>query len=412
MPIRAGGTDLGAMNPSDDPLEPDPLEPEARLSAFLRGGLRNTLLAIALLLPSLGGGLSAQGPAQAEGLFARIHTHRGQIVVRLEPQRTPLATSAFVGLAEGTIENAAFPVGRPYYDGTPFHRVVPGHVIQAGAPDTDRADGPGWMYPNEIHVDLGHGKAGMLGVANSGPHTNSGQFYITLGDRSYLDGDYIVFGEVAEGMQLVEATEQGDVVDSIRVVRVGAEAEAFHPDTESFRELVRRAEARLAADEDARKRALEQWLEENLEDALTAPGEVAWPEADPPPGQRWVRYRGVALRYLGHLLGPDGPPVVETRFGSGEEGMPGFFEPRRAFAYPAASDNLPPGLDEVVGGLAPDETRIVVVPPEKGYGPGGFYGPQRAGEARFVIHPNVILAYAVETAPERRPRQAPERSER
>ncbi len=138
------------------------------------------------------------------------------------------------GSPKGTIANAAFDPGRPFFDGTVYHRVVPGHVIQTGIPQSDKAHDPGYKFPNEIHAGLSHDHAGALNMANSGPHTNSSQFCITLGDRSYLDGNYTVFGEVVEGMDVVMRIVQGDVVQSVRILRVGAKAQAFHPTTASF----------------------------------------------------------------------------------------------------------------------------------------------------------------------------------
>jgi cyclophilin family peptidyl-prolyl cis-trans isomerase len=371
----------------------------------------STLLLLSTL--SLGEPPMAQAPDPLpDGLYARVHTIRGDITVRLEPDRAPLATSAFVGLAEGTIENAAFPLGRPYYDGTPFHRVVPGHVIQAGAPDTEAASGPGWVYPNEIHADLSHGRAGVLGVANGGPHTNSGQFYITLDDRSYLDGDYIVFGEVVEGMDVVLAVEQGDVVDSVRVVRVGEGAEAFRLGSEGFRTMLGRAEARVAEHEELRSEAWEAWLEEHVRglggdrgEVRTAPrGSAAALAMESAPravagSEGQVRYRGVALRYVGHLLGHTGPSLQELHFGSGPDGRPGFFDPPQAFPMGDEGPNINAGLDRILSRLAPGEGTVAVIPPALGFGSGGHYGPDRPGERRFVISPGSLLVYEVEILP-------------
>src|SRR5215471_6682425 len=182
---------------------------------------------------------------RTDGLYAEIRTSRGPIVARLEFEMTPLTVANFVGLAEGTIENAAFDPGRPFYDGTIWHRVVPGHVIQTGQAQSTKARGPGYQFPNEIHASLNHNRAGMLNMANSGPGTNSSQFCITLGDRSYLNGDYTVFGEVVEGLDVVMKIVQGDTIESIRIVRVGAKAQAFHPTTESFKAMVSTAEERV-----------------------------------------------------------------------------------------------------------------------------------------------------------------------
>src|SRR5579862_6746444 len=189
-------------------------------------------LASAILSAAL---LAAVSPAQRpDGIYAEIGTSKGLIVARLEADLTPMTVANFVGLAEGTIANAAFDPGRPFFDGTVWHRVVPGHVIQTGVPQSDRAKGPGYVFPNEINARLSHNHAGALNMANSGPNTNASQFCITLGDRSYLDGDYTVFGEVVEGLDVVMRIAQGDAVESVRIVRVGTKAQASHPTTESF----------------------------------------------------------------------------------------------------------------------------------------------------------------------------------
>jgi peptidylprolyl isomerase len=84
-----------------------------------------------------------------DGIYAEIKTSKGLIVARLEADLTPMTVANFVGLAEGTIANGAFDPGRPFFDGTVYHRVVPGHVIQTGIPKSDRAKGPGYMFPRD-----------------------------------------------------------------------------------------------------------------------------------------------------------------------------------------------------------------------------------------------------------------------
>src|SRR5262249_45197821 len=113
---------------------------------------------------------------------------------------------------------------------------------------------PGYTFPNEIDSSLSHGRAGMLGMANGGPHTNSSQFYITLGDRSYLDGNYTVFGHVIKGMDVVNSIVQGDNVETIRIIRVGSAASAFKPDTASFTKVADAARARVKADDERKAR--------------------------------------------------------------------------------------------------------------------------------------------------------------
>lgn len=365
-----------------------------------------SLLAATLCLLAFAGSPQRQ---LADGLYGEIRTNKGLIVVRLEPERTPLAVASFVGLAEGTIDNQAYDPGVPYYDGAVFHRVVDGHVIQAGAPDPQRSEarGPGYRYPNEIHADLSHDHAGAVGVANSGPHTNSSQFYVTLGDRSYLDGIYIVFGEVVEGMEVVHSIVQGDVVESVRIVRQGAEAASYAIDTESFNDMVAAAEERVDEQELEKRLAEQQWVRDNIgddrlmdDDSFRVHRRRVGDGAPVEPGERIrVRYIGTAVIYRGHLRGNTGPAFEEVRFaGSPEDGMPqtADLDPP-PFEYEVGSATITAALDSAVAAMRRgDETLFVVEPQRGGYGRQGFYGPDVPGQPRFVIPPNTMLIYAIE----------------
>ncbi|MGD8330605.1 MAG: peptidylprolyl isomerase [Acidobacteriota bacterium] len=370
----------------------------------LRASLLLALALPALALPALDKGVGQQ---LADGLYARITTNKGVIVARLEPDQTPLAVASFVGLAEGTIDNEAFEAGVPYYDGSVFHRVVEGHVIQAGMPDPDRSDarGPGYTYPNEINAGLSHDHAGALGIANSGPHTNGAQFYITLGDRSYLDGTYIVFGEVVEGMDVVNAIVQGDVIESVRIIRQGAAAEDYSIDTEGFRALVADAEDRVM--EVNAQRFLQQriWVASNIDGRLAAwDGElrvlrVRRGRGDPlvDGDQVQIRYLGTAVVYRGHMIDVTGPLFSERSFaGNPEDGTPQADELNaEPFSYEVGSDTINPGFDQALHEMRRGGQAVVIVPAQEGYGDGGFYGPDRPQEPRFVIPPETLIVYAI-----------------
>jgi len=379
--------------------------------------------AVALLVAASGFTPSPLHAQRPDGLYAEIHTTKGLIVTRLEPELVPLAVANFVGLAEGTIENAAFDPGRPFFDGTVYHRVVPGHVIQAGAPASERANGPGYTFPNEIHASLSHDHAGALQMANGGPHTNASQFCITLGDRSYLDGDYIVFGEVVQGMDVVMSVVQGDAIDSVRIARIGEKARAYRVTTASFRSMAAAAEARVAEHESRKREAERAWIGQRWPDVQPVEGEVATLERTVPDargaaaadssagagGARApvrVRYRGIAVRYMAHMIGWQRAALRETMFGSGEDGVPGFNEPPLAFAYEPGVTTLNPGLDAVIAEMRPGERRVVLVPAALAYGRSGLYTPERPGEPRFVISPNTMLVYDVEVVASPRPSRA------
>jgi len=348
--------------------------------------------------------LAAQ--SRPDGLYAEIRTSKGLIVARLEADLTPLTVANFVGLAEGTIANAAFPPGRPFYDGSIYHRVVPGHVIQTGIPQSDRARNPGYMFPNEIHARLSHNHAGALNMANSGPGTNASQFCITLGDRSYLDGDFTVFGEVVEGLDVVLRIAQGDIVESVRIARVGSRAQSFRPTTESFHVLLRAAEQRAAEQADKKRATERDWLAKHYPRVEGPPGGILTEQLAPPSSPRAagdaplrVRYRATEIRYVGAFLGRDGPPLETIAFASSETGAPGFVDPPRAFPFDSRATKINPGLDSAIAAMRAGERRTVIVPAALGYGRAGFYAPEVAGRRRFVISPNTLLVYDVEALP-------------
>ena len=237
--------------------------------------LQRALFALALL--GLVVAPACRSPKYPEGLYAEVATNKGLIVLRLEFEKTPMTAANFVGLAEGTIENAAFPPGTPYFDGTKWHRVVPGHVIQCGIPESAKAKDPGYEFPNEIVLpDLNHGRAGMVNMANGGPHTNSSQWCITLGDRSYLDGDYTVFGQVVEGMDVVMSIAQDDEVRTVRIVRSGKKARAFKPTTESFKAMVEEAKARVIKAAAAKRAKEDEFVMANWPGAVEVEGGVKY----------------------------------------------------------------------------------------------------------------------------------------
>jgi cyclophilin family peptidyl-prolyl cis-trans isomerase len=344
------------------------------------------------------GVLCAQRP---DGLYAEIRTSKGMIVARLEAELTPLTVANFVGLAEGTIANAAFDPGQPYYDGSPFHRVVPGHVIQTGSARSERSRNPGYTFPNEIHARLSHNHAGAVNMANGGPNTNASQWCIMLGDRGYLDGNFSVFGETVEGMDVVMRIVQGDVVESVRILRIGAKAEAFHPTTDSWKAQRDAAVQRVAEHAEKKRVAERDWLAKNYPKATGAADgvlteQLAAGRVEGEPGPRRVSYSGRALHYAGDVIGREGPPLEVIAFGSTESGVPGFTDPPRVFTVEAGKTKINPGLDGAIAAMAPGERRVVIVPAALAYGRAGMYSPEIAGTRRFVISPHTMLVYDVE----------------
>ena len=148
-----------------------------------------------------------QGQEKITPVYATLKTTMGDIVIQLYEGKAPKTVGNFIGLATGTKEwfdpKTKEKVKRPLYNGTIFHRVIPGFMIQGGDPLGLGVGGPGFQFEDEFHPDLKHSKAGILSMANAGPNTNGSQFFITYQATSHLDGRHSVFGEVVKGQEVV-----------------------------------------------------------------------------------------------------------------------------------------------------------------------------------------------------------------
>jgi cyclophilin family peptidyl-prolyl cis-trans isomerase len=139
---------------------------------------------------------------------AVIETNKGRIKIVLYEDLAPITTANFIELAE-----------RKFYDGLKFHRVEAGFVIQGGCPYGTGTGGSGKNIPLEVSPNLKHGDAGAVAMARSSdPNSASSQFYITLSPTPFLDGNYAVFGRVADGMDVVQQIRVGDVMNRVYLV--------------------------------------------------------------------------------------------------------------------------------------------------------------------------------------------------
>ena len=141
-------------------------------------------------------------------MHAHFTTSAGSFKIRLFDAEVPNTVKNFVGLAEGTQEFVDPKTGqkttRPFYDGLVFHRVIDSFMVQGGCPLGTGTGGPGYKFADEFHPTLRHDKPGILSMANSGPNTNGSQFFVTLVPTPWLDNRHSVFGEVVEGLDVVE----------------------------------------------------------------------------------------------------------------------------------------------------------------------------------------------------------------
>lgn len=151
----------------------------------------------------------------ARSYLAELSTTRGDIVIELDPELAPVAVNNFIFLArEG------------WYDGVPFHRVLPDFVAQTGDPTGTGLGGPGYFFDNEISPDLTFDQPGLVGMANSGPGTNGSQFFITYTAVPELNGNYTAFGKVIAGMDAAlkltprDPSSGGDLPEGDRILKV------------------------------------------------------------------------------------------------------------------------------------------------------------------------------------------------
>lgn len=303
-----------------------------------------------------------------DGLYAKFCTPKGDILVKLEYEKVPGTVGNFVGLAEGNLENKAFPQGKPYYDGLKFHRVIPDFMIQGGDPEGKGTGGPGYQFEDEIHPELKHDKPGMLSMANAGPGTNGSQFFITHQETPWLDGKHTVFGAVVEGQEIVDAIGQGDQIEQLEILRVGEEAEKFNA-VEAFR-LFNGAKAEREA---AARKQQEDLLGELAQGFDKTESGLRYKLISKGTGPKAEVGKKVSVHYKGMLA--DG-----TVFDSS-------YKRKEPIEFPLGKGHVIEGWDEGIQLLNVGDQARFVIPPHIAYGQQGAGG---------VIPPNATLIFDVE----------------
>ena len=182
-----------------------------------------------------------------DGIYAKFNTSKGEILVKLTHDKTPGTVGNFVALAEGKQKNSVKAEGEAYYDGLKFHRVIPDFMIQGGCPQGTGTGDAGYKFDDEFHPELTHDAPGVLSMANAGPGTNGSQFFITHIATPWLDNKHTVFGRVEAGQDIVDAIAQDDALESLEIVRVGSEAEAWDG-AEAFDKFKNSGSERLVAE--------------------------------------------------------------------------------------------------------------------------------------------------------------------
>ena len=232
-----------------------------------------------------------------EGIYAQIHTAKGDILLRLTYEKTPATVANFVALAEGKMKNSAKPIGVPFYDGLKFHRVIADFMIQGGCPQGTGTGTPGYRFDDEFHPDLKHDRPGILSMANAGANTNGSQFFITHRPTPHLDNKHTVFGYVVEGQKVVDTISQNDKIESVKIIRVGKKAEEWDA-LAAFEKFNAEKQARIEAEKRKQQEALAQ-LTKGFE--KTASG-LYYKITEKGNGKKPKKGDQVAVHYTGMLL--------------------------------------------------------------------------------------------------------------
>jgi FKBP-type peptidyl-prolyl cis-trans isomerase len=302
------------------------------------------------------------------GLYAKINTTKGEILLQLEFEKTPGTVGNFVALAKGELENSAKPQGTPYYNGLKFHRVIPDFMIQGGCPLGTGTGDPGYKFEDEFHPDLKHDKPGVISMANSGPNTNGSQFFITHIETSWLDGKHTVFGHVIKGQDVVDAIAQGDEINNIEIIAVGEAAEKFNA-IEAFRVFEGDREKRIAE----AKKQVEAALDEVAAGFQRTDSGLRYQIIQKGNGKQAEKGKGVSVHYKGMLT--DG-----TVFDSS-------YQRKQPIDFTLGVGQVIRGWDEGIQLLKVGDKARFVIPSDLAYGSQGAGG---------VIPPNAILIFDVE----------------
>jgi peptidylprolyl isomerase len=197
-----------------------------------------------------------------------LHTNQGDIIIKLAFEKTPLTVINFVGLAEGT-KHSNIQIGKPFYNGLKFHRVIDNFMIQGGDPKGNGTGGPGYKFIDEI-TDLTHDTSGILSMANSGPNTNGSQFFITHEATPWLDGKHTVFGHVVKGMSVVNTIKKDDFIRKVFIERIGDKAKNFKTDEAAFEAYNQKNLVKEKAKQTKKKQKLINFVKVNYPDAKVA----------------------------------------------------------------------------------------------------------------------------------------------
>lgn len=341
-----------------------------------------------------------------DGLYAKIETSRGPIIVALDYKKAPITVANFVTLAEGkndfvTNDNLK---AKPFFDGLKFHRVIKDFMIQTGDPLGTGSGDAGYKFKDEIN-DLRFDGGGVLAMANNGPATNSSQFFITHVSTPWLDGKHTIFGHVVEeGMNVVNLVEQNDFIKKVTIIRKGEAAKKFNA-VKTFYDYFsvesENQKKKLAIDAESKK-AYDEKYKDVRDDkvkffnalkskAMKTSSGLKYVITKKAAGKKPAKGTTVYIHYAGFL--EDGQ-LFDTSLET-EAKIFGKFDSARAEQngyqpipfQVGRKDGMIPGFIEGLEKLSIGDKAILFIPSHLAYGAGG------AGD---VIPPNTNIVFEVE----------------
>lgn len=336
----------------------------------------------------------------ADGLYAKMETSKGEILLKLEFEKTPITVANFISLAEGTNKYVVDSLKKkPFYNGLVFHRVLKNFMIQGGDPLANGLGDPGYKFMDEFPKDsvgnllLKHDKAGILSMANSGPDANGSQFFITHKDTPWLDGKHTVFGNVVKGQDVVDSIVQFDTIFKVVIIKVGKAARKFNASKEfakfysEHEKEVKEKEARVQKVVDATVAKFEK----NKSIAKTLPSGLKIAIFETKNGEKPKVGQNVKVNYAGYFT--DGKlfdtsykdvAIAYEIFDQERDNQSGY----SAFSTVCGPDaRLIAGFKEGLQELKVGDKALLYIPAHLGYGAQGAGG---------VIPPNTDLVFEVE----------------
>lgn len=339
-----------------------------------------------------------------DGLYAVMNTSKGEMVLELHAEETPITVANFVSLSEGNSKRVSDAyANKPYFNNTVFHRVIKDFMIQGGDPTGTGQGGPGYRFKDEFNEGLTHSSKGILSMANSGPYTNGSQFFITHKETPWLDQRHTVFGRLVKGESVLDsiantATDPTDkpldsiLLKSVTIVRVGSEAKKFNAN-EIIEEYFFGIEAERESYAKFREeRALTFTNTFNSDEVTTTSSGLQFTVLQAATGDKPTMGTEVGLNYAGWLS--DGQ-LFDTNIATIAEKDQNFeqinamhrgqFMPLMMTVEPDAP--MIPGFKEAVLDMSLGEKRLVRIPSNLAYGSQGAGG---------VIPPDADLIFQLE----------------